>query len=161
MSATSNTLYPSFYGEATEYLRGSWESLRGPFIVYGEIGSFYGGDLQFTGSCEVLRGVLKHLWDITRTAQYFRGPLQNLRGAFLIYGEVTNIFGDIQITWKFSRALLSLRGILTQTDRHTWCAFPMMGSALGPGGKFLLNLNNIYLNIYQLVTMIVTKRTKS
>ena len=58
-SAASNTLCPSFYGAVTEYLRGSWEYLRGCIITYGEAGSIYGGDLQFTGSCEILRGVLK------------------------------------------------------------------------------------------------------
>ena len=58
-SAVPNTLCPSFYGAVTEYLRGSWENLRGCIIIYGEAGSIYGGDLQFTGSCEFLRGVLK------------------------------------------------------------------------------------------------------
>ena len=58
-SAASNTLCPSFYGAVTEYLRGNWEYSRGCIITYGEAGSTYGGDLQFTGSCEILRGVLK------------------------------------------------------------------------------------------------------
>ena len=51
-SAASNILCPSFYGAVTEYLRGR-------IITYGEARSIYGGDLQFTGSCEILRGVLK------------------------------------------------------------------------------------------------------
>ena len=46
------------YGAVTEYLRGSWEYLRGCTITYGEAGSIYGGDLQFTGSCKILRGLI-------------------------------------------------------------------------------------------------------
>ena len=57
-SAASNSLYPSIYGGVTECLRGSWEYLRGHFMNYGEAGSIYGGVFKFTGSCEILRGVL-------------------------------------------------------------------------------------------------------
>ena len=57
-SAGSNTLYPSFYGGATEYFRGSWEYLRGHFISYGEAGNIYGVDFPFTGSCKILRGLI-------------------------------------------------------------------------------------------------------
>ncbi len=49
-SAASPALYPSFYGAATEYLRGSWEYLRGHFISYREAEIIYGGDFQFTGT---------------------------------------------------------------------------------------------------------------
>ncbi len=50
MSAASPALYPSFYGAATEYLRLSWEYLRGLFIIYGEAEMIYGVDFQFTGT---------------------------------------------------------------------------------------------------------------
>ena len=47
------------------------------------------------------------------------GRILSLRGVLKSYGETNKIYGDTQMTLKFSRAVLSLRGILTQTDRHT------------------------------------------
>ena len=65
--------------------------------------------LRFSAHCSKFSGLLPN----------FTGRILSLRGVFKSYGETNKIYGDTQMTLKFSRTMLSLRGILTQTDRHT------------------------------------------
>ena len=65
--------------------------------------------LRFSAHCSKFSGLLPN----------FTGRILSLRGVFKSYGETNKIYGDTQMTLKFSRAVLSLRGILTQTDRHS------------------------------------------
>ena len=64
--------------------------------------------LRFSAHCSKFSGLLPN----------FTGRILSLWGVLKSYRETNKIYGDTQMTLKFSRAVLSLRGILTQTDRH-------------------------------------------
>ena len=89
--------------------------------------------LRFSAHCSKFSGLLPN----------FTGRILSLRGVFKSYGETNKIYGDTQMTLKFSRAVLSLRGILTQTDRHIAAIFPE---------------NNVYLDLWTIAMATCERR---